>query len=298
MAGRPAVVALFLLVTAAQATTTITGHIYCDNYFEFYFNGELIATDPLTFTPHNAVAVSFSWDGTSDRHYAIMCQDFASSSGYEYTGTSSPQLGDGALMAYFSDGTSTSSSWKTFTATYGPTDASVTAGCSATNLAACAIQTTTEPTGWNLANFSPDSSWSAATEYTAAVAGWGRTPTWDGSKCCTATSPVTKSDLTLNSGCSVNYDTSAPTAGIAATVSESQCLDPQSVLSESTSSMIWGSSLEKDNRMLFTFNAGSAAITSAPTTSANGSARASSGSSISRAIIAVIGLAMVALTQA
>ena len=60
-------------LAGAAAAETITGKIYCDNYFEFYFNGELVATDPMTFTPHQAVAVSFEWDGTSNKEYAIMC---------------------------------------------------------------------------------------------------------------------------------------------------------------------------------------------------------------------------------
>ena len=215
---------------------------------------KLVAKDPLTFTPHNAVAVSFTWDGVSDRSYAIMCQDYASSSGYEYTSTSKPQLGDGALMARFSDGTSTSSEWKSFVVTHGPTAASVAAGCSASNLAACKVEDNLEPTGWTGSGYNTKNvaGWSAAVEYTAAVAGWGRTPTWTGGACCTATSPLTRVDLTLNGGCSVNYDAAAGAAGVAKAMTENECLDPKAVLSESTASMIWGASLEKDNRMLFT----------------------------------------------
>jgi hypothetical protein len=37
---------------APSGPQTITGHIFCDNQFEFYFNGQLIATDPMAFTPH------------------------------------------------------------------------------------------------------------------------------------------------------------------------------------------------------------------------------------------------------
>ena len=52
----------FLLASTALASETITGTIYCDNYFEFWFNGIKIAEDPLDFTPHNAVSVSFTYD--------------------------------------------------------------------------------------------------------------------------------------------------------------------------------------------------------------------------------------------
>jgi len=113
-----------MLVPISLSAETITGTNYCDNYFEFYFNGELIKKDPMTFTPHQAVEVTFDWDGTSDKHYAIMCQDFATSSGYEYTSSTNPGLDDGALIASFSDGTITSSEWQSYVVTYGPTEAS------------------------------------------------------------------------------------------------------------------------------------------------------------------------------
>ena len=133
--------------TNAAGPQTITGYIYCDNYFEFWFNGVLVKKDPMTFTPHNAVAVSFEWDGVSDKEYAIMCMDYASSSGYEYVETSNPGLGDGSLMAEFSDGTVTGAAWNVFVLTMGPTDASIAAGCSSSNLAPCAVVSTAEPAG-------------------------------------------------------------------------------------------------------------------------------------------------------
>mmetsp|Transcript_50262 Transcript_50262/g.114186 ORF Transcript_50262/g.114186 Transcript_50262/m.114186 type:complete len:756 (-) Transcript_50262:424-2691(-) len=236
----------------AGTPQTITGHIYCDNYFEFWFNGELVAKDPMTFTPHNAVQVSFEWDGVSDKEFAIMCMDYASTSGYEYTETTSAQIGDGVLMAEFSDGTVTGSAWSTFVVTHGPTDESETAGCSATNLDACVVTTATEPTGWTGAGFEVDGAWATATEYTADEAGWGRTPSWDttASCCGTSTSPMTQATLSLNGGCSVIYTADNPD-GEAVTVKQSECLNPQSVLSETRSKMIWSSNLKKDNKVLF-----------------------------------------------
>merc|ERR1712192_68461 len=128
--------------------------------------------DPIDFTPHQAVRVSFEYDGTSAKTYAIMCQDYASDSGYEYTSTASPKLGDGSLLAEFSDGTTTSTDWKVYTVTYGPTAASITAGCSATNLDACAVLDNGMPTDWEKSSYD-DSAWLAATEWSTAQAGWG-----------------------------------------------------------------------------------------------------------------------------
>jgi hypothetical protein len=47
-----------------------------------------------------------------------------------------------------SDGTVSSKAWKCFTTSFGPTDASITAGCSSKNLDICEISFTTEPTDW------------------------------------------------------------------------------------------------------------------------------------------------------
>eukprot|EP01060_Flectonema_neradi_P037916 TRINITY_DN7791_c3_g1_i1.p1 TRINITY_DN7791_c3_g1~~TRINITY_DN7791_c3_g1_i1.p1 ORF type:complete len:314 (+),score=65.04 TRINITY_DN7791_c3_g1_i1:77-1018(+) len=244
------------LVTMSIAET-ITGTIYCDNQFEFYFNGVLIASDPIAFTPHQAVQVSFDWDGVSDKVFAISCQDYASTSGYEYIDTTSPQLGDGALIAEFSDGTITSSSWKYYVTNYGPTDASIAAGCSATNLAACAVQDNGTPANWFSTSFD-DSTWTTSTTYTSAQAGWGAPPTWSGTECCTMTSPLDRSTL----GCSVD------SSGTAITVTESECQNPSELLGSSTASFIWGTDLERDNKVLFryTATASSSSTTPAPPT--------------------------------
>jgi len=232
---------LYVALLAVGDAETITGYIFCDNHFEFYFNGALVKTDPIEFTPHQAVAVSFEYDGTSDKTYAIMCQDYASASGYEYTSTNSPQLGDGSLLAEFSDGTVTSTSWKAYTVTFGPTDASISAGCSSSNLNACAIQDNGAPANWYSTSFD-DSSWVSATEYTTAVAGWGRTPSYSGGMCGTITSPLTKQNAVPSS--------------VSTTADE--CLNPKTVLcggdetcSGSDGRMIWGADLERDNKMLF-----------------------------------------------
>jgi len=260
-----------LLASRLQAET-ITGYIFCDNYFEFWFNGVLIAKDPLDFTPHNAVKVSFDYDGTSAKTYAILCQDYASSSGYEYTSTSSPKLGDGNLLAEFSDGVKTSNVWKTWTVTYGPTEASETAGCSASDLSKCVVQDNGTPADWYTASFD-DAAWTAATEYTAAEAGWGRTPSYSGGMCGTITSPLTKQNANPSS----------------ITTTADECLDPKQVLcggdgycSGSDGRMLWGASLKKDNKMLYRFTLAAGARCTTDTTCTSLSSSSSSSSSMSK----------------
>ena len=45
-------------------TNTYTAQVYADNWFRMWVNGREVATDPLTFSPHNAVDFSFE-DGES-----------------------------------------------------------------------------------------------------------------------------------------------------------------------------------------------------------------------------------------
>ena len=220
---------------------TVVGTVYCDNRFTLWVNGEEVASDPIAFTPHQAVRVAFHWNGVSDLTYAIECEDFASDSGYEYLGTSRPQLGDGALIAAFDDGLGTvtaAGSWRVYTVTFGPTDASLAAGCSADNLDVCVVEDRGTPDGWTEPDFD-DRGWGPATGYSAAAAGWGRSPTWSSAEgCCTLTSPVDRSRL----GCDPS-------------VAQDECLSPRTEFSSSRAEFIWAADLERDNRVLFRYTA-------------------------------------------
>ncbi|MGZ9899973.1 hypothetical protein [Shewanella gaetbuli] len=224
---------------------TVEGIVYCDNQFTLWVNGEKVAVDPVAFTPHQAVKVAFEWDGSSSLTYAIQCEDYASASGYEYIESDKPQLGDGALIAVFNDGlnkgkgTQTSAdSWRVHTVTFGPTDESIAAGCSADNLAACVIENRGMPDGWTQAEYD-DSHWPIATHFTAKQAGWGRKPTWTATQgCCTLTSPVDRSTI----GCDKS-------------INQNQCLSPIVEFANSEAEFIWAQDLDRDNRVLFRYTA-------------------------------------------
>lgn len=214
---------------------TITATIYADNSFDFYVDGVLVKSDPIDFTPHNAVKFSFDVANMNKtRIYAIVAKDFSTNSGYEYTSTATPQLGDGALRMIFSDGTVSSPDWKCFTTSFGPTAASVAAGCSATNLAPCQLTTTAEPAGWKTSEVLANSSqWSSAKVYTEAEAGWGTAPTYSGGLCSKLTDPLTRADKSPSSLATAADD----------------CLSPKA-LSWGSSSFIWQGDLLKDNAIL------------------------------------------------
>lgn len=219
---------------------TISGTIYCDNQFILWVNGKRIAADPIPFTPHQAVNVNFQWDGKSDIQYAIQCEDYASASGYEYINSWRPQLGDGALIARFDDplSTTTSSAWKVYTVTYGPTEQSIKQGCNASNLDKCEVENRGVPEGWQKLQFD-DWNWLYASQFTPAQAGWGRKPTWSAEQgCCTLTSPLDRATI----GCDKS-------------VSQSACLDPRVVFDNSDAEFIWAEDLQYHNRVLFRYTA-------------------------------------------
>lgn len=95
------------IVAQSSPPVTITGQVFADNNFQLWVNGELVAEDPIEFTPHNVVSVSFETQYPIT--YAIRAVDFADPvTGLEYDNT---KIGDGGLIATFSDGTVTNQDW-------------------------------------------------------------------------------------------------------------------------------------------------------------------------------------------
>jgi hypothetical protein len=102
----------------------VTGFIVADNYFELYVNGRLVSVDNTPYTPFNSAIVKFrvkrpytmafllvDWD----EHLALGVENMARLKDSWY-------LGDGGLIAKFSDGTVTDSSWKAQAFMVGPLD--------------------------------------------------------------------------------------------------------------------------------------------------------------------------------
>jgi hypothetical protein len=90
----------------------ITGYIVADNYFELYVNGKLIGVDPVPFTPFNSAIVRFK--AKRPYTYALKLVDWEErlGLGMETNRGNDWHAGDGGLIARFSDGTVTDSSWK------------------------------------------------------------------------------------------------------------------------------------------------------------------------------------------
>ena len=87
----------------------ITGHVFGDNYYELYVNGEIVARDPVGFIPFNSGVVRFR--AKSPITYAVKLVDWGThlGVGMEYDRWN---VGDGGFIARFDDGTETGSDWK------------------------------------------------------------------------------------------------------------------------------------------------------------------------------------------
>jgi hypothetical protein len=90
----------------------ITGFIFADNYFELFINGQLIAVDPVPFTPFNSSVVKFKV--TRPYSIAVKLIDWEENLGVgsEKFQGALYHAGDGGFIASFSDGTITNSRWK------------------------------------------------------------------------------------------------------------------------------------------------------------------------------------------
>lgn len=89
----------------------VTGYIVGDNYFELYVNGRLVGVDPVPYTPFNSVIVRFK--AKRPYTYALKAVDWEErlGLGMETNRGNEWHAGDGGLIARFSDGTVTDSTW-------------------------------------------------------------------------------------------------------------------------------------------------------------------------------------------
>ena len=96
----------------------ITGYIVADNYYEMYVNGKLVSVDNTPYTPFNSSIVKFKVKRPYTMAFLLVDWDEHLGLGMEvFPVPVTPQTskwypGDGGLIARFSDGTVTDSTWK------------------------------------------------------------------------------------------------------------------------------------------------------------------------------------------
>jgi hypothetical protein len=96
----------------------ITGYIVADNYYEMYVNGKLVSVDNTPYTPFNSAIVKFKVKRPYTMAFLAVDWDEHQGLGMETfpvpvtPKTNKYYPGDGGLIARFSDGTMTDSTWK------------------------------------------------------------------------------------------------------------------------------------------------------------------------------------------
>lgn len=137
-------------VVKPRMDDTIRAHIYADNWFVMYINGKLTAVDSIDFIPHNVMALDIL--PSYPMAIAILAVDNADpKTGLEY----GDHIGDGGFILKFSDGTVTSSQWKSKCFFTGPLNRDVKNP---------QVKHTPIPDNWWAVDFD-DSQWGPATEY-------------------------------------------------------------------------------------------------------------------------------------
>jgi hypothetical protein len=90
----------------------VTGHIVADNYFEVYVNGKLVGVDAVPFTPFNSAIVKFRAKRPYTYAFKLVDWEEKLGLGMEKMPGNDWHPGDGGVLARFSDGTVTDSTWK------------------------------------------------------------------------------------------------------------------------------------------------------------------------------------------
>ncbi|MBU6320282.1 MAG: hypothetical protein KGS00_11575 [Alphaproteobacteria bacterium] len=158
----------------------VTALIHADNYFELYVNGAFVCRDPIAFTPFNSTACRFK--ATYPMTIGLRAVDWEEhlGVGMEYARYN---VGDGGVVASFSDGTRTDESWKaeafylapldsTACLKFGPAGERDSSACpikpacaNSRNVNACKAVHFAEPEDWATPGFN-DRNWPSATVYT------------------------------------------------------------------------------------------------------------------------------------
>lgn len=151
----------------------IKADVWTDNWFEMYFDGRKVLEDSVPITTERSFnAETATVPGDMPRVIAIKAMDFKENdSGLEYIGTARQQMGDGGLIAQFTD----TATGETLAATNNDTRclvvhrAPLDRSCAGernpvAGEGACGFIETDVPQGWTRPDFD-DSEWPRAVEH-------------------------------------------------------------------------------------------------------------------------------------
>ncbi len=164
------------VVTGAGASS-IEGEVWADNWFAFYLGDRLIIEDSTPITTERSFnAEAFVFNADYPLQLNFVARDFKQDdTGLEYIGRSNQQMGDGGLIAQFTDAATgaavavTDAAWRCLVIHEAPLDrACEDESEPSPGVGPCQFEATPEPENWRMPGFD-DAEWPSAVEHSAAA---------------------------------------------------------------------------------------------------------------------------------
>ena len=158
---------------ADQGALSVQGEVWADNWFAFYLGERLIIEDSTPITTERSFnAETFVFDAEYPLQMNFVAKDFKENdTGLEYIGRRNQQMGDGGLIAQFTDAATgdtiavTDSTWRCLVIHAAPlSPACADESDPEVGVGPCQFHLIDEPEGWRMPVFD-DSGWASAVEY-------------------------------------------------------------------------------------------------------------------------------------
>lgn len=163
-------------VVASSGAASIKGEVWADNWFAFYLGERLLIEDSTPITTERSFnAEAFEFNADYPLQLNFVAKDFKEDdTGLEYIGRRNQQMGDGGLIAQFTDAATgatvavTNASWRCLVIHEAPLDRACEGAAEpVAGVSPCQFAAQAEPDGWRRPGFD-DGAWPAAVEYRAA----------------------------------------------------------------------------------------------------------------------------------
>ena len=165
------------IVVEGPGASSIRGEVWADNWFAFYLGDRLIVEDSVPITTERSFnAEAFVFNADYPLQLNFVAKDFKQDdTGLEYIGRGNQQMGDGGLIAQFTDDATgetvavTDSAWRCLVIHEAPLDrACEDEADPAPGVGPCGFEAMAEPEGWKAPGFD-DGEWPSAVEHSAAA---------------------------------------------------------------------------------------------------------------------------------
>jgi hypothetical protein len=163
-------------VVEGQGALSIKGEVWADNWFAFYLGDRLIIEDSVPITTERSFnAETFVFNADYPLQLNFVAKDFKQDdTGLEYIGRRNQQMGDGGLIAQFTDVATgaavavTDAAWRCLVVHDAPLDRACEDEAEPVpGVGPCRFAAAAEPDGWRRAGFD-DAEWPSAVEHSEA----------------------------------------------------------------------------------------------------------------------------------